>query len=206
MWRQFIEGLPKPARTLLLATVAVVVGLMLWVTLSLVSLFFAGRSEIAAVLPRIERLQGYVASEAELRQAHEVFTAALGRMAYPTGIGQSEAGAELQQALRGLAENAGMTISGSQLVQQPSVIADENSEPPMFETLVVRLSMTGSPESIHEFMLAIAEFQPALAVDSLAVTKPRLSPRQLQRMQRQGQTIEPDLLTMQATVTAQRLL
>ena len=134
--RHWVTHLPREARLVVLGLAAL---------LGLVALFMLSNqyasatqswSEISRSEPRIARLKGYQASRPAMRQAMSEATDILKQMSFDSGDDESQTGARLQQALRGFAETAGLTVRGSQLMSVP----DQSESPEGFLILTVEFS------------------------------------------------------------------
>ena len=171
--------LPREARLVVLG-LATLLGL---IALLMVSNLFASAtqswSEISRSEPKIARLKGYQASRPAMRQAMSEATDILKQMSFDSGDDESQTGARLQQALRGFAETAGLTVRGSQLMSVP----DQSESPEGFLILTVELRMRGMPSALDEFLGDVYGHRPLLKVAELNMVKERdrrTSPRRNQ--------------------------
>tara|TARA_B100001057_G_scaffold398306_2_gene408811 strand:- start:629 stop:1027 length:399 start_codon:yes stop_codon:yes gene_type:complete len=106
-------------------------------------------------------------------------TAILKQVSFDSGDDESQTGARLQQALRGFAETAGLTVRGSQLMS----VADQSESPEGFLILTVELRMRGMPAALEEFLEDVYGHSPLLKVAELNMVKVRdrrTSPRRNQ--------------------------
>ncbi len=177
--RHWVMHLPREARLVVLGS-ATLLGL---IALLMVSNLFASAtqswSEISRSEPRIARLKGYQASRPAMRQAMSEATDILKQMSFDSGDDESQTGARLQQALRGFAETAGLTVRGSQLMSVP----DQSESPEGFLILTVELRMRGMPSALDEFLGDVYGHRPLLKVAELNMVKERdrrTSPRRNQ--------------------------
>ncbi len=177
--RHWVMHLPREARLVVLG-LATLLGL---IALLMVSNLFASAtqswSEISRSEPRIARLKGYQASRPAMRQAMSEATDILKQMSFDSGDDESQTGARLQQALRGFAETAGLTVRGSQLMSVP----DQSESPEGFLILTVELRMRGMPSALDEFLGDVYGHRPLLKVAELNMVKERdrrTSPRRNQ--------------------------
>ena len=177
--RHWVMHLPREARLVVLG-LATLLGL---IALFMVSNLFASAtqswSEISRSEPRIARLKGYQASRPAMRQAMSEATDILKQMSFDSGDDESQTGARLQQALRGFAETAGLTVRGSQLMSVP----DQSESPEGFLILTVELRMRGMPSALDEFLGDVYGHRPLLKVAELNMVKERdrrTSPRRNQ--------------------------
>lgn len=167
--KRWVTHLPREARVVVLG-LGTVLGL---VVLFMISNIWASAtqswSEISRSEPRIARLKGYQASRPAMRQAMSEASVILKQMSFDSGDDESQTGARLQQALRGFAENAGLTVRGSQLMS----VADQSESPEGFLILTVELRMRGMPSALDEFLGDVYAHNPLLKVAELNMVKVR---------------------------------
>ena len=167
--RHWVTHLPREARVVVLG-LGTVLGL---VVLFMISNIWASAtqswSEISRSEPRIARLKGYQASRPAMRQAMSEASVILKQMSFDSGDDESQTGARLQQALRGFAERAGLTVRGSQLMS----VADQSESPEGFLILTVELRMRGMPSALDEFLGDVYAHNPLLKVAELNMVKVR---------------------------------
>jgi hypothetical protein len=112
----------------------------------------------------------------------------LKQMSFDSGDDESQTGARLQQALRGFAETAGLTVRGSQLMS----VVNQSESPDGFLILTVELRMRGLPSALDEFLGDVYAHNPLLKVAELNMVKVR--DRRTSRRRNQSQsTIAQDL-------------
>lgn len=160
-------GMPRPAQGVLTTLAGVALLLLLMVLSDLLGWYFEAGQSRGQSVARIERLLGYVEVERELSSAARTAGAALHEEAYPIGLSQDQAGAQLLEASRALAEEARLVVSGSQLLE-----ATSDEAPPGFERLNVQLQMGGVPLAIDEFLGQIMQHSPMLTVETLSLLMP----------------------------------
>jgi len=148
--------------------------------------------------PRIGRLLGYIEQEKPLRLARNQTREQLAVLSYSSESDASQVGAQLQQALRGYAEDSGLTVSGSQLLKSAANEAFEG-----FELVTVELNMTGEPDAVDGFFALVDAHQPVLRVDQLALAQQRRA----RRSSRRANAAELDTrdVIMQVTISALRV-
>ena len=195
--KPWLLSLPREARALLLAIWAVSALLFFaWAT-ALGSSAMSSAREISRVEPQIARLMGYELVVDEFERALEQSALTLRALSYPRTEG-SQAGAKLQQSLRGFAEDAGLTVNGSQLLVAEDM---SDSEEAFFELLSVDLSLQGMPSALDAFLDEVRRNTPRLAVSKLDLVKPR-RPRQ-----RRGEpAFNHEILNVRMTVVGLREL
>ena len=167
--KRWVTHLPREARVVVLG-LGTVLGL---VVLFMISNIWASAtqswSEISRSEPRIARLKGYQASRPAMRQAVSEASGILKQMSFDSGDDESQTGARLQQALRGFAERAGLTVRGSQLMS----VADQSESPEGFLILTVELRMRGMPSALDEFLGDVYAHNPLLKVAEVNMVKVR---------------------------------
>jgi len=191
---EVLRTLPLPARLTGGLVAALLTIALVWFLGSIVAWTVDVRSETGQLKPRIARLKGYIEHQDRLEAAARSIEDRLDKAAYPASVDINQTGAELQQELRRFAEQAALTVQGSQLVQRDE---DEDSA---FDRVAVQLDMTGDPEAIDGFLLAVAEHEPLLAVELLQVS----APPQRRRSRRGEPEPESSILTVSARVAALR--
>lgn len=167
--RHWVTHLPREARVLVLGLGALLALIFMFVLSNLWASATQSWSEISRSEPRIARLKGYQASRPAMRQAMSEASVLLKQMSFDSGDDESQTGARLQQALRGFAETAGLTVRGSQLMS----VADQSESPEGFLILTVELRMRGMPSALDEFLGDVYAHNPLLKVAELNMVKVR---------------------------------
>ena len=167
--RHWVTHLPREARVLVLGLGALLALIFMFVLSNLWASATQSWSEISRSEPRIARLKGYQASRPAMRQAMSEASVLLKQMSFDSGDDESQTGARLQQALRGFAETAGLTVRGSQLMS----VADQFESPEGFLILTVELRMRGMPSALDEFLGDVYAHNPLLKVAELNMVKVR---------------------------------
>jgi len=198
-WSQFdawLRAVPREARILVIT----LCGLSTAVALFLVALASASISqswsEMSRNEPKIARLKGYQASEQDMVELASETALLLRELAFSSESGESQTGARLQQALRGFAEDAGMTIRGSQLVSGGRAEAG----PDGFMLLTVELQMRGLPAGLTVFLRDVYDHSPLLKVSKLSIVKVR--DRRASRRRDQGSAEPEQNLDVNIQITA----
>ncbi len=177
--RHWVVHLPREARSVVLGLATLLGLIALFMMSNLYASATQSWSEISRSEPKIARLKGYQASRPAMRQAMSEATAILKQVSFDSGDDESQTGARLQQALRGFAETAGLTVRGSQLMS----VADQSESPEGFLILTVELRMRGMPAALEEFLEDVYGHSPLLKVAELNMVKVRdrrTSPRRNQ--------------------------
>jgi hypothetical protein len=198
-WSQFdawLRAVPREARILVIT----LCGLSTAVALFLVALASASISqswsEMSRSEPKIARLKGYQASEQDMVELASETALLLRELAFSSESDESQTGARLQQALRGFAEDAGMTIRGSQLVSGGRAEAG----PDGFMLLTVELQMRGLPAGLTVFLRDVYDHSPLLKVSKISIVKVR--DRRASRRRDQGSAEPEQNLDVNIQITA----
>jgi hypothetical protein len=188
-WRAYIDAfmaLPQPARGFA-GGIAGILGLILVViVVQIFVLGWEGWQEINTLSPRIARLKGYEVAKEEIVEARAMKSLAMEQIVFVSAVGDDRVGAQLQQTLRGFAEESGLTVIGSQLVAGEP----DESVPPGFEVLRVHLNMVGYPQSLSEFLNEVYRSSPYLQV--LKLNMGSATKRQSRRRSNQAPSEQDD--------------
>ena len=142
--RDALVQLPVQARSLLVgATLAV----MVLTTLALGNIFgwwMSNVSEISATKPRISRLLGYIEAAPKITSTLAEVDMALSELAIEDTGDTGRGGALLQQQLRRLASEVGLTVVGSE-VKEPEALG-------ALVKLNATLQLTGGPDDFDAFL------------------------------------------------------
>ena len=194
----YLLQLPLPARIVLVVLIVLAAiplfGVSFWVIDEAVShLEFSEQAK-----PKVGRLLGYIEQERPLRLARNQTREQLSVLSYSRESDANQTGAQLQQALRGYAEDSGLTVSGSQLLKSAATEAFEG-----FDLMTVELNMKGDPDAIDGFFALVDSHQPILRIDQLTLAQQR----QVRRSSRRGNADELEArdVIMQVTVSALRV-
>jgi general secretion pathway protein M len=125
---------------------------------------------IEDLVPRTARLQGIVESEEQLVAAAASVDETLAELAWPLDKDAAMTAASMQQLVRDAIANAGLTVSGSQILP-----AQPDSG---FERLVLDLTASGNIESLDEAIVNLKELRPMVLIES-ATIKPVRARRRL---------------------------
>jgi len=189
-------ALPREAR----GVFAVVCGL-----LSLLGLFLLSNlwvyiahswSDISSSEPKIARIKGYQLAHSQTIELSSETSRALNLVSFESEAGESQSGAKLQQVLRGFAEDAGLTVRGSQLVSR----GEKERGPDGFLVLNVSLEMRGLPSGLDMFLSEVYDHSPLLNVAQLSIVKVR--DRRSSRRVAQSESTPEQNLDVSVRITA----
>ena len=176
--KAWFDQLPTEARWVIGAAAASVALAVLALLAEVTGILIDSAQDIGRHKPRIARMLGYEATAQELQTAAREFERALDGLAYPGSEDANAAGARLQQTLRGYAEDAGLTVVGSQLaVVTPEGADNGDEDEELFDQLAVDLSLDGPPIALDAFLVAVSQHTPALATVSVDIQRKRWSRR-----------------------------
>jgi len=120
----------------------------------------------------------------------------LKQLSFDASTDDSQTGAELQQALRGFAEEAGLTVRGSQLISG----REQMDSPDGFVLLAVELRMQGLPLALSAFLRDVYTHTPLLTISELNIIKVR--DRRASRRRNQSNPSEEQNLELSVRVTS----
>ena len=195
-WKTWLRELPREAWTAVVGVLILSAFLLLLLITSVWSSLFESWSEIAENEPRIARLRGYQLFQSSILESASEAKVLLDELAFAAVADQSQTGAQLQQLLRGFAEDAGLTVRGSQLLPA----AQQATTPEGFAQLTVELQMRGLPLALNLFLRDVYEHSPRLKVTELDVVKVR--DRRSSRRRDQTERLEVQDLDLSIQVAA----
>ena len=179
--KAWLIGLPVEARWIAVTCGAVIALVVVLVFSNAAGVMFGALRDISQHEPRIARMLGYESVAGDLQDAKKETQRRVASFAYLKDDDTNKAGALLQQTLRSSAEDAGLTVVGSQLaVLESDAEADEDLAGPAskFERLSVTLTLDGPPMALDAFLLTVEQHEPMLAVTSIDIQRKRKSRRE----------------------------
>ena len=186
-------ALPVQARALVYGAAAVFALLTLVVLSYALGWWMGSLSDISATKPRISRLLGYIESAPQIESATMEVETALTRVAIEDTGDTGRGGALLQQQLRQLADDVGLTVVGSEV-----------KDPVELEALVklnATLQVTGGPDDFDEFFQRLYRASPALFPEAMQAE----ALRRINRRLRNPAAGTEDHLSARVDVAAYRL-
>lgn len=163
--------LPLQARSVFYGVGSVIVLLTLMALSNVLGWWLDSLSDIGATKPRISRLLGYIEAAPKIELATAEVDMALARVAIEDTGDTGRGGALLQQQLRQLAGDVGLTVVGSEV-----------KEPLQLDALVklnATLQVTGGPDNFDEFFQRLYRSSPALFPEGMQVEALRRINRRL---------------------------
>ena len=185
--------LPLQARFIVYGTAAVFALVTLLVLSNVLGWWLGSLSDISATKPRISRLLGYIEAAPQIESAMAEIETALTQVAIEDTGDTGRGGALLQQQLRELAGDVGLTVVGSEV-----------KEPVQLEALVklkATLQVTGGPDDFDEFLQLLYRASPALFPEG----KQAEALRRIKRRLRNPDAATADHLSARVDVAAYRL-
>ena len=159
--RTALVQLPVQARSVLIGAGLVVMVLTLLALGNIFGWWMSNVSEISATKPRISRLLGYIEAAPRITDALADVNVALSELAIEDTGDSGRGGALLQQQLRQLASEAGLTVVGSEV-----------KEPEALDALVklnATLELTGGPDDFDAFLERLYLGVPALFPEGMKI-------------------------------------
>ena len=185
--------LPLQARSVVYGAAAVFAVVTLFTLSNVLGWWLGSFSDISATKPRISRLLGYIEAAPQIESAMAEIDLALARVAIEDTGDTGRGGALLQQQLRQLAGQVGLTVVGSEV-----------KEPVQLETLVklnATLKVTGGPDDFDEFFQLLYRASPALFPEGMQAE----ALRRINRRLRNPDAATADHLSARIDVAAYRL-
>ena len=195
-FREWLYVLPTEARALFTVACLSVCLFSLFLFSAVWESVSQSWSDISRSEPRIARLKGYQAHEPTMVASKSQASLILQQMSFDASTDDSQTGAELQQALRGFAEEAGLTVRGSQLISG----SEQMDSPDGFVLLAVELRMQGLPLALSAFLRDVYAHTPLLTISELNIIKVR--DRRASRRRNQSNPSEEQNLELSVRVTS----
>lgn len=119
------------------------------------------QSEIDRMMPRMAQIKGIQDAQQQIETAVAVAADEVARYVYPGAADDAALNSELQNKVRSAFTDAGMQVSGSQIL--PARPAGSVSQ------LLLDLTAVGSLEALETALGALKQAQPVILVDSLRI-------------------------------------
>ena len=159
--RVALAQLPVQARAVLIGGVLIVTVLTLLALSHIFGWWISHVGDISATKPRISRLLGYIDAAPSINATLAEVDVALSELAIEDTGDTGRGGALLQQQLRQLASEVGLTVVGSEV-----------KEPEALDALVklnATLQLTGGPDNLDEFFHRLYRASPALFPEAMKI-------------------------------------
>jgi hypothetical protein len=185
--------LPLQARSIVYGVGSMLILVTLLVLSNVLGWWLDTLSQIGSTKPRISRLLGYIEAAPQIESATAGVERALAQVAIEDTGDTGRGGALLQQQLRQLAGEVGLTVVGSEV-----------KEPVQLEALVrlnATLQVTGGPDDLDEFFQRLYLASPALFPEGMQAE----ALRRINRRLRNPPVGTEDHLSARINVAAYRL-
>jgi hypothetical protein len=159
--RAALAQLPVQARSVLIGAVLIATALTLLALSNIFGWWISHVADVSATKPRISRLLGYIDAAPSINATLAEVDRALAELAIEDTGDTGRGGALLQQQLRQLASEAGLTVVGSEV-----------KEPEALDALVklnATLQLTGGPDDLDEFFQRLYRASPALFPEAMKI-------------------------------------
>jgi hypothetical protein len=159
--QRLLVQLPAQARSVLIGVSLIVITLTLLALGNIFGWWMSNISDISATKPRISRLLGYIEAAPSITTTLAEVDIALSQLAIEDTGNTGRGGALLQQQLRQLAGEAGLTVVGSEV-----------KEPEALDALVklnATLQLTGGPGDLDAFFEGLYFADPALFPEGVKI-------------------------------------
>jgi hypothetical protein len=159
--RRTLAQLPAQARSVLIGAALVVMALTLLALGNIFGWWMSSVSDTGATKPRISRLLGYIEAAPKITATLAEVDIELSELAIEDTGDTGRGGALLQQQLRQLASEVGLTVLGSEV-----------REPEALEALVklnATLQLTGGPDDFDAFFERLYLAVPALFPEGMKI-------------------------------------
>ena len=127
------------------------------------------QADIDRLAPRVARLQGLIEHEDSLRESAERADRLMVDLVYPVTEDRTAVAARLQQDVRQMLVEAGLSVSNSQVLP----VREEQ----MFDFIGLKLTVNGDIAALDGGLAALASHTPLLLVESLEIWPNRTSRR-----------------------------
>jgi general secretion pathway protein M len=187
--RAWIES-NRHAAVLVGATLALPLVILLYLVVDLLGVRAEYQREIDRLEPRIARLRGLVESEELLGNASGRLASRVQDLVYPASEDDASVSAALQNSVREIATDAGLTVSNSQVLK----VKEEDG----FERIGLKLTVSGDIGALDTALLDLSTFTPLLLVESIEIWPARQSRRNKEEQPGQTLTATLELLSLRA--------
>lgn len=156
----------------------------LYALINLVSVRQTYQSDIDRLSPRIARLQGLIDNQAALSVSAEQADRLMVDLVYPVTEDRAAVAARLQQNIRQLLDEAGLSVSNSQVLPVREV--------ELFDYIGLKLTVTGNVDSLDAGLATLLSHRPLLLVESLEIW-PNRSNRRKKKDEQELQSLSATL-------------
>lgn len=147
------------------ATFAVLVAILLWLSLVFFLQYLDKRSEVKQLEPKLARFYGLVKSEDQLQRAEARASNELSLFVYPSDADTGALGTSMQQRVRVLMADAGLSVSGSQVLP-----AKRHND---FTRINISVNLEGDLADAVQAFIAIELAEPLIFIESIEIKPQR---------------------------------
>lgn len=149
------------ARLVVAAGAALLLAVMIVTAYLLTDALEAARVPLAALEARYAQLAGLRAVGPQIEAGLAEITEMLARHAHLPASGADRVGTDLQQRVRGVAEEAGMRMTGSQILPVREATG--------FSQIPVTVTVEGSLAALRGMLLGLANETPSVQIDGIVI-------------------------------------
>lgn len=124
-------------------------------------------SEIDNISPRTARLLGFIQTEDQLDTAVARINGGLDAVAYPGDIDSDMTAAAMQQKIREVMTNTGLSVSGSQILPPKEIEG--------FERLLLNITVEGNIDALDEAISDLRLLRPLVLIEAVNIKPARHS-------------------------------
>lgn len=154
----------NPSQWIVMAVLALLLGGAAAVGTSFLISAYQLHDNIERLEPQIARLKGLLEAEQAIASAASASADQLSMLAYPASSKLGALGNNMQQAMRELFAQAGVTVAGSQVLP---VLEQE-----YFNRVRIRLNATSNIDQLIELLVILADEKPVVVIDTVEL-KPK---------------------------------
>ena len=159
------KSMPQPAQWLLGILAGVAATAIATIFLLMMGWWSNTSNTVERLEPRVAQILGFLESDLDIKVTLDERKRLLSEMALPSSGDSGRGGAVLQERVRSLSSQAGLTVIGSE-VREPADLED-------LIRLSVNAKLAGEPDALTSFFQSLVEQRPFLFVDSLSLTAQR---------------------------------
>lgn len=163
--RDRFVAMPEPTRVFVSLLVGGLVVVLATILFSILNWWSASGSRVASLEPRVAQILGFLEADLDVRTALQERNDLLSAMALPSSGDSGRGGALLQERVRSLSSQVGLTVIGTEV-----------REPTELEGLVrlsVNAKLVGAPDAVVNFFQSLNEQRPFLFVSSFSLSTER---------------------------------
>lgn len=161
----------RKAAVLVGLTLAVPLGLLLYLSADLLMVRADYQDQIERLEPRIARLRGLAKSEKKLQAVYKKVESSLSELAYSAEEDSDSVATSLQKNVRTIISAAGLSVANSQVLP----VKQEDG----FDQIRLKLTVKGDVPALDAALMQLTNYKPLLLVESVEIWPDR-QPRRRQ--------------------------